>query len=124
MSKTKKETKIWGTVIHSRPTDDIMVTHLDVNKGFRCSKHKHEHRFNHFIVISGRLFIEAWLSGPMKEPTKILVGPGEEVTVAPNTFHRFLVEESGKVIEVYWSKKPDLSFEDIVRLDVGGKIED
>lgn len=120
----KWEKKCWGRVKHiEHPYTLISI--LEVEKGFRCSRHLHVHRFNSFRVISGSLLIEIFDNdgNPTLDIHPILIKTGEDVTIEPGINHRFEVRESGVVVETYWTTDGTIpSIDDIVRLDEGGPV--
>ncbi len=114
------EDKIWGQVWHIFNSDQSAVSHLQVEKGHCCSRHKHLERANMFAVISGVIEIEQW-NGDLGTMMVRKLVPGDTCIVPSGIIHRFRVIESGQVIEIYW---PDVSGgkvqeDDIVRLDEG-----
>lgn len=122
---SKWETKCWGRVQHVEHPYTI-VSILEVEKGFRCSRHCHEHRFNSFRVVTGSLLIEIFNDDgtPSHQVRPILIRTGEEVTIEPTIYHRFEVREPGIIVETYWTVDGTIpSIDDIVRLDEGGKVE-
>ena len=117
------EKKVWGKVLHVFNSEHAAVSYLVVNEGFQCSRHYHRYRVNQFTVISGRIAVEKWYDNKM---TWVVLDPGESYTIWSKIEHRFRVIESGQIIEIYW---PDVEckaveLNDIVRLDVGGPIEE
>lgn len=117
------ETKVWGSVWHLFKTDMAAISYLKVKVGFRCSKHYHEHRVNHFAVVSGIIEVEEWDSDGKSHKT--ILGPGDVLSVIAFVPHRFNVIKSGIVVEYYnpVSAGGRLKFTDIIREDEGGPIE-
>ena len=54
------EEKCWGKVCYLVERD-IQVSVLKVVAGFRCSRHRHIHRWNNFRVITGILRVIVFL---------------------------------------------------------------
>ena len=108
------EKKVWGNVQHVFCSEACAVSILEVQKGFRCSTHYHEHRINRFVVHSG--VIDVIVYGK-----KHRLLPGSVFDVPPMEYHSFEVIESGTIVEVYWS--PPVRLDDIVRSDSGGPID-
>lgn len=118
------EKKCWGRVRHIEH-QNALISILEVEKGWRCSKHYHTHRFNSFRVITGSLLIELFNSQDLSSNVhQLVVDKGKEVTVCPGILHRFQVLESGIVVETYWTTDGTVpSIFDIFRFDEGGKAE-
>ncbi len=136
--------KCWGQVRHVFESDDVAISILKVNKGFRCSRHYHRHRKNQFIVISGkievlewatfdqstfphptgRLELDAWSLNPHTVPAGVPWAMNSH-TVPAGVPHMFRVLEDGIVVEVYSRDSSNggngpVSINDIVRFDEGG----
>jgi len=115
-SLSKWEEKVWGWAWHIHASDQTAVSFLVTEKGFRCSRHSHRDRVNLFAVVAGKIAVQEWHDGNLKE---IILSPGQTYKVHNKILHRFRVLKSGMVIEVYWvDAKVDL--DDIHRLDQGG----
>ena len=56
------EDKCWGRVMHCFSSDLASVSYLEVEAGYRCSRHWHVDRLNEFIVISGKIVVEQWVT--------------------------------------------------------------
>ncbi len=119
------EDKCWGNVVHMFSDSGAAVSHLNVKRGTRCSRHYHEDRANAFYVLSGKIVIEEWETGledfdPDLKTLKILKA-GDHYTVPSMVIHRFRVLEDGQLIEVYWPDRGGACrADDICRLDTGG----
>lgn len=89
---------------------------LTIKPNARCSLHKHEFKWNGFLVHAGRLSIEVHKNDyDLIDVTEL--GPGEFMTVKPGEFHRFISGiEPVSAIEIYY---PEELSEDIVRKDCG-----
>lgn len=123
-----KSGKIWGstTLIFSTP---VMELHrLEVNRGFKCSKHKHRHKFNGFYVERGYIHVHVFKNDYALEDITVLRA-GESMVVKPGEYHFFEYPQApydgsesyspAIVYEAYW---PELLGEDIIRADVGGLV--
>ena len=120
------EEKCWGRVQHIFASDYTAVSHLEIVKGFRCSMHRHFERTNLFAVIEGR--VQIIVRGYSRQPSDeqiIELGPGDVTTVLAWVWHRFVVLESGRMVEVYERSRPGsvCRLDDIQREDEGGPIE-
>ena len=108
------ETKVWGKVQHVFGSDSCAVSVLDVNAGYRCSRHYHKHRVNRFIVHSGEIDVILHHQGITHR-----LKAGDIYDVEPGVVHSFSVIKSGVVVEVYWPAP--VRMDDIIREDLGGK---
>lgn len=133
------EDKCWGRVAHLS-SQKALVSILEVDAGWRCSRHFHKKRINHFRVISGSIRICCFalddrivnldnitdpkeLSDKLTLYTSKILGPGSSYTCMFGSIHCFEVIESGTVVETYWNfdgTTPDIN--DIVRFDEGCRI--
>ena len=119
------EEKVWGKVQHVFASEDAALSCLEVKKGFRCSKHHHEDRYNMFAVQSGCIVVEKWGVFEGNSYNTIILRPGDSCTVPPDVLHRFSVLTSGKLIELYWPRpQAAVRRDDIVREDVGGPFDE
>jgi len=116
------EEKIWGSVQHIFSSEQAAVSCLKIDRGFRCSCHKHNQRANTFAAQTGIVAIEEWLDIPDDTGKITLVKPGITYSVPSGIWHRFRVWQSGDIAEFYW---PDMGgvvlMDDIERLDIGGE---
>lgn len=107
------EEKVWGKARHIFSSPSCAVSVLEVNEGFRCSRHYHRHRVNRFVVQSGEInVVTPYGANNLK--------PGEVFDVPAGMLHWFEVVKSGIVVEIYWA--PPVELGDIVRSDLGGKL--
>lgn len=109
-----KKGKIWGTTETVLSLAHLEIHRIEINPGGYCSWHRHEHKWNAFLVISGQLIIDAE-DGTLK--TGLAVASGEITTVAPGVRHRFTSTPGAVAYEIYYPR--ELS-EDIIRDTVGG----
>lgn len=117
------EEKIWGQVMHVFADPHAAVSLLEVNAGYRCSVHYHEHRVNQFCVTAGRIVVEEYHTlGYQDSVAPHELGVGDVLIVPAGIWHCFRVLESGTVVENYWSANgAPVEIDDIIRQDVGGK---
>lgn len=111
--------KIWGLTSELFRNNSVEIHRIEGKKGFKCSKHKHIHKYNMFYVESGILKIRIWKNAYDLVDTTI-VNPQQSTVVKPGEFHRFEVLQDCVAFEIYWVV---LDADDIVRQDHGGKIK-
>lgn len=110
-----KKGKVWGTTESLLSLAHLEIHRIHIEPGGYCSWHRHDHKWNAFIVTNGCLTVE----------TEDGVAAGLEMnrdditTVAPGVKHRFINKTLGGVdaFEVYYPR--ELS-EDIIRETIGG----
>jgi len=124
------EEKCWGKVLHAFHSPDVALSYLEVEAGWQCSTHKHADRINAFVVLSGEIKIDWWgRHEPKGNPSSVIILPsnamGNYCIVPAGVWHRFRVIRSGKVVEIYWPRISGarVRLDDIVRLDIGGRID-
>lgn len=112
--------KVWGTTEVVLSTALIEVHKLSIKPNYRCSLHQHRRKWNAFIVMSGRLFIDVVKNDyPLTDVTELKAG--DLMSVPPGEHHQFRTGDEGcEAFEIYY---PEALSEDIVRKDHGGKIE-
>jgi mannose-6-phosphate isomerase-like protein (cupin superfamily) len=119
------EEKCWGKVYHIFSDPHAAVSVLEVKKGFQCSIHKHEERANQFTVQEGEILVEIWASDDTEgwfSPYHLK--PGMTLVVPSGKWHRFIVLESGRLVEVYWPDEGGVCrMDDIIRRDLGGSTD-
>lgn len=108
----EREQKIWGERWLIRVDSTHAVSYLRVNKGMRCSWHKHQTKWNLFVVLSGQIGIKT------EEGTMVL-GPGETAQIRPGVAHEFYADTDSEIIEEMFVTYDD---EDIERFKPGGRI--
>lgn len=107
-----REIKVWGErwVVRRDTTHDSSI--LRVNKGYRCSWHRHAAKWNLFCVIAGRVGIKT-------EEGEMVLTAGETANVAPGVWHEFRAYEDSIIFEeafVVYNEG------DIDRKNAGGKL--
>ena len=112
--------KVWGTTELLLRSPFIEVHRLFIQPQSRCSLHMHQNKWNAFFVQSGILKIEVVKKAyDLVDVTELTAG--EFTTVAPGEDHRFVTgDEGAEAIEIYY---PAELAEDIVRRDVGGRVD-
>ena len=108
--------KIWGTTQEIFKNNSFEVHRITIKKDGFCSKHKHQAKFNAFLVESGKLEIQVWKNDYVLVDKTILEGQ-QQTVVKPGESHRFRALEDTIAYEYYWV---ELRGDDIIRDDVGG----
>jgi mannose-6-phosphate isomerase-like protein (cupin superfamily) len=112
-----KQGKVWGDtkLIFNNPV--VEFHRIEVNQGYECSTHKHEHKWNGFFVESGQLEIHVNKNNyDLVDITTL--NSGDFTVVRPGEFHKFVCTKDCVAFELYW---PELLSEDIIRKNTGGK---
>lgn len=109
--------KVWGTteLIFKNPV--LEFHRINVKAGYKCSLHKHEHKWNGFYVVSGTLEIHVQKNDYALTDVTVLKA-GDFTTVKPGEYHQFVCTADCHAFELYW---PELLSTDIKRKDHGGK---
>ena len=116
----EKSGKIWGETSPIFSRNNVEIHRIFGKKGGRCSKHKHEHKFNMFFLESGEMEIKVWKNDYDLVDSTILKNTGDQSIVKPGEYHQFIVLEDCICFEIYWTQ---LNCSDIVREECG-KLED
>lgn len=109
--------KVWGdtSVIIQNPL--VELHKINIKAGYKCSEHKHVHKWNGFYVISGTLEIHVRKNNyELTDVTTLRAG--DFTSVSPGEFHWFNCIDDCVALELYY---PEPLSEDIVRKSVGGK---
>lgn len=111
--------KVWGRTTALLQTPLVEVHRIDVRPEMRCSWHKHERKWNAFVLICGEMEIEHE-SGEMMGSINLRSRIGNFYVVPPGDYHRFVTRAApAAALELYY---PDTLSEDIIRRDVGGRL--
>lgn len=94
-----RQGKEWGYTTEFFRNSMVSAHHLEIKKGGYCSEHIHEHKYNLFYVISGRLEITIWREKNAKDETVLTAG--QESAIPPGFYHKFKAFEKTECIEVY-----------------------
>ena len=114
---SSKAGKVWGQteLIHA---NGVLEFHrIEYKKGFVCSEHKHEYKWNGFFVESGIMKVTVWQDDQGLVDETILY-PGDFTQVKPGKFHQFEGIKDGVAFELYWA---EFNHNDIVRRTSGKK---
>jgi len=112
----KREVKIWGERWLIRQDSTHAVSYLKIHKGYRCSWHVHEEKYNLFVVLKGTLKV---IVEELGQKRRVLLCPGECLTIKPGQWHEFQGHTDTEVIEEMYVEYRE---SDIKREEVGGKI--
>lgn len=110
--------KVWGCTSPIFNTNNVEAHYIEINKGGYCSNHKHQHKYNKFIILDGELQVtisKDYGNGVLQDIT--ILGKGQEITVNPGEYHQFEALQDTQALEFYWV---ELNPTDIVRLTHGG----
>lgn len=112
----KRELKIWGERWLIRQDSSHAVSFLKVRKGYKCSWHVHQTKYNLFVILKGslRLVIQE-----MSEIREVDLEKGEAFTIKPGQFHEFVGVEDCECIEHMYVEYDE---GDIERKNLGSKI--
>lgn len=113
-----KSGKIWGSSCLLFNNNNVEIHRIVINKNTRCSKHKHDHKYNIFFVESGKILIKEWKNdyNLIDETT---LNHGEMCSIKPGNFHEFHGLEDSIVYEIYYVS---LDTNDITRENTGSKL--
>lgn len=111
--------KVWGNTTPLFNRHNVEVHYIHIKKGGYCSRHRHKHKYNQFIVFDGKLKVNVWKDyGNGQELTDVTILTNKsECVVPPGDMHNFEALEDTVGLEIYWV---DLDTKDIERYDVGG----
>ena len=116
-----KSGKVWGNTTKILKTPFVEYHRIVVENGMKCSKHKHEHKWNAFFVENGVLEVHVFKNDYDLEDVTTLK-TGDFMTIRPGEYHYFVgktpLECPCIAFEIYY---PEELSEDIVRENVGGE---
>jgi len=108
--------KVWGITSAIIQTPLVELHKINIKAGYKCSEHKHEHKWNGFYLISGTLEIHVRKNNYDLTDVTVLRAGGF-TTVRPGEYHWFSSITDCVALELYY---PETLSEDIVRKSVGG----
>ena len=108
--------KVWGSTSVIIQTPLVELHKINIKAGYKCSEHKHEHKWNGFYLISGTLEIHVRKNNYDLTDVTVLRAGGF-TTVRPGEYHWFSSITDCVALELYY---PETLSEDIVRKSVGG----
>ena len=109
--------KVWGDTSVIIQNALVELHKINIKAGYKCSEHKHEHKWNGFYVISGTLEIHVRKNNYELTDVTVLRA-GDFTTVRPGEYHWFSSITDCVALELYY---PETLSEDIVRKSVGGR---
>ena len=109
------EGKVWGETTPILQTPMIEIHKVFIHSGGQCSTHKHDHKWNGFLVVQGTVEIHVE-KNDYDLVDKTVLTDGEFTTVKPGEFHYFKANEDSVLYEIYYI---DPIQEDIFRKNVG-----
>ena len=109
--------KVWGQT-EQVVANGVMEFHrIEFKKGFKCSEHLHQFKWNGFYVEQGEMIIRVWQDDQdLVAETRLM--PGDYCQVAPGKMHQFEGVEDGVAFELYWA---EFNHNDIKRRTSGSK---
>ena len=113
--------KAWGTARALYRDEHVELSRIHIVRGGYCSRHRHEHKDNGFLVVEGRLLLICYHADGR---TERVLAPGDGLyTIAAGVDHRFLcLAEDTVAYELYCAEAGRaLDPWDIVRADGGGR---
>ena len=112
-----KNGKVWGETECLFFKNNVEIHRIEIKKGAKCSKHKHDHKYNGFYIESGKLKIISY-KNDYDLVDETIIKKGESTVSPPMEYHQFECIEDCVAYEIYWV---ELSQNDITRENVGSK---
>jgi len=109
------QAKVWGDTRLLYAANNTHCHLIRFRNGGYCSKHRHQHKWNRFVVLQGTLIVRIFRNEKIHEETT--VREGQMTDVPPGVWHQFEASEDGEALEFYWA---ELDAEDIERKTEGG----
>jgi mannose-6-phosphate isomerase-like protein (cupin superfamily) len=111
--------KTWGSTETIFKNDNFEIHRICIKKGYECSKHLHQYKYNMFYVESGELEIVVWKNDyDLIDST--IIKTGQNTSVSPNEYHKFISHSDVVAYEIYYSKPIS---GDIIRETCGGEVK-
>lgn len=102
--------KPWGAYIVLDEGEHFKVKRIEVQPGHRLSYQRHEHRAEHWFVVSGHALVDV-------ETAQRDLVPGETIDIPIGAAHRVSNPEEGTLIFIEIQTGDYLGEDDIQRLD-------
>ena len=113
----KREAKVWGERWLIRQDSTHAVSYLKIDKGYECSFHSHQEKYNLFVVLSGGIAVIVEQSD---HNSTVYLTEGQSFTTKPGERHKFVgIDDSEVIEEMYVEYRED----DIQRDNSGGKTQ-
>jgi len=107
----KKVNKVWGEekwIVNRDYCGKVLI----LNKGFKCSMHKHKIKDETFYMNKGKILLEYG-------DDKSIMYPGDVQLIEPGVYHSFTGLEDSEIIEFSTHHRDDDSY----RKDSSGKVD-
>lgn len=113
----RRETKVWGERWLIRQDSTHAISYLKLKQGYRCSWHRHQTKFNLFMVLHGKVgIVTEEINGEQQET---ILTEGDTFTTRPEQWHEFRVYENSEMLEEMYVEYRE---EDIIREQVGSAL--
>lgn len=112
-----RQAKVWGDTQLLFAHNCVECHRIAFRAGWQSSRHRHEHKWNRFVILEGELRVVIFRERGKQDET--IVCSGQVTDVPPGIWHRFEGIQDGVALEFYWTT---LEAGDIERADVGGKV--
>lgn len=119
--------KVWGQTHKVFDQNNVEMDVIHGDRGFACSTHIHDQKFNTFHCITGVWVIEVIKDylGPDKPDNRLtdqtVLRPGMTCRVSPGDRHRFVCVQAGICLEIYHT---EIRGDDIRRDDTGHEVSE
>ena len=113
-----KAGKVWGSTEMIHANSSLEFHRIEFKAGYKCSEHRHNHKWNGFFVESGKMVVRVWQSDQNLVDETIL-NAGDFTQVKPGLVHQFEGLESGVGFELYWA---EFNHDDIIRKTSGSIV--
>ena len=114
-----KAGKIWGQTDLIHANGVLELHRIEFKKGFKCSEHEHQFKWNGFFVESGKMLVRVWKDDKDALVDETNLNAGDFTQVNPGKVHQFEGLEDGVAFELYWA---EFNHNDIVRRTVGTQV--
>ena len=109
--------KLWGAEEWLHNDQDYCIKYLNIEPGWKCSKHYHPHKKETFVVVQGRCIVS--VNDELYDAKM-----GDQFEIAPKTVHWFGVPEDEKDCCTLLEVSTFHDDTDVVRLVESGKFMD